>query len=234
MEVCVDFDLSAQDVRSWFDFHGFTVPTTVSLRCPHCAELGVFSLANHAMVPDGHVHCAGVCPACSRRVAMWIISPAPSQSGQKAIEGVRCWPAPAKRRTPPFDLRLLPDPVRRAYSECLNSFDVRHWNPAVVMCRRTLEAVVTHYLGASDVRSALANRLQQLKSKVDLQQPIEQMSGVVRSGGNLGAHFHQERETTQDIAEATLMMLEGFLEYIFVIPTQVSSAMSLIDSQRCP
>lgn len=225
----MQFDLTTDDVRKWTGFSDLIVPSSATLTCPQCFTIGAFTLTGHTNLAEGHVFCTGHCPACPAKIAMWIIGPEPARSGARKVLGIKCWPAPATQRAPAFDLKFLSESIKSEYLDSLRSFNAQHWKQTVVMCRRTLEAVVIGMLGSTKPGVPLAHRLQELKGQVDLKKPIEQMAGVVKDGGNLGAHFQLEREATQQIAEATLTMLEAFLEYLYVIPKQVTEAQAMID-----
>ena len=75
-----------------------------------------------------------------------------------------------------------------------------------------------HLLPDGGGKQTLAEQIKQLKDKVDLTKPLTNLSDGVRAGGNLGAHFNEDREPDRELVEAMLDLLEYLMEYVFTLP----------------
>ena len=70
---------------------------------------------------------------------------------------------------------------------------------------------------ATKFRTALYQQLESVFQQPDLLQPLKHLTSLLRSGGNLGAHFDYDKEVTEDLATVMFDFLDFLLEYTFVL-----------------
>ena len=57
---------------------------------------------------------------------------------------------------------------------------------------------------------------------LDLAAPLKSLSHAIRDGGNLGAHFDEEREPTEELARQMVELLDYLIAYLYVLPGQIA------------
>src|SRR5205814_5360298 len=113
---------------------------------------------------------------------------------------------------------LVPGRVRSAYQDTLRAYNAGIWSATTVSCRVTLEGIVKNLLAQANVKGPLANQIRQLGTAVDLSQPLITLADALREGGNIGAHFDEQKEADKETAGAMLDLIEYLLEYVYTLP----------------
>ncbi|MGE6741708.1 DUF4145 domain-containing protein [Allorhizobium pseudoryzae] len=123
---------------------------------------------------------------------------------------------------PPFeDAAVLPEPLRRALSATIESYNARIYTAAAVSGRRTLEGIFK-FLVAEDKRNLpLAKLIDAVREQKDLSAPLSQLSHAIRAGGNLGAHFDIENEPSEAVARQMVELLSYLISYLYVLPARI-------------
>jgi hypothetical protein len=122
--------------------------------------------------------------------------------------------------------------MNRSYSSAVNVYNTGEWNATAMACRRLLEGVTATFLPKEKHGLVLAKRLEALPSYISLDRPILTLADAIRKGGNLGAHFDEERETDETTATMMIDLLEYLIQYLFVIPKQIEQLHARIDLQE--
>lgn len=60
-------------------------------------------------------------------------------------------------------------------------------------------------------------------------QPLVHLTTQIRKGGNIGAHFDEEIEPTEEFAALMLDLLEYFMEYAFLLPARTKQLEEQLD-----
>jgi hypothetical protein len=115
---------------------------------------------------------------------------------------------------------LIPARVRNAYFESLGAFNARLWNATAISCRRTLEGIIQDI--SPQGKGVLANQIKTLSTTGDLGKSLIVLADMVRSAGNIGAHFDAQKEADKPTAQAMLDLLEYLLEYVYILPAMVA------------
>ena len=226
--------LSLQDVRGWVKFNDKWAPISLSIYCPFCMSLAVFTLASHSFdQPRNTISASGTCPACVKAVRVWALDPrSASDNSNRSCAELWIHPAPSN------DLKLmdgndmLPPKVRREYASARNVFRCGEWNATALCCRRALEAVVRDLLPEDSRKGSLREQLERLPSNFDLSKPLKSLADTLRKGGNLGAHFNEEGEPDQATARQMIEFVEYLMRYLYVLPGEVESFHSDITGGR--
>lgn len=207
------------------------LPASIDMNCPFCLLITNIRLEPKAYDLNLSTYSAsGKCPRCDQFVKFWIINPPrsdePPETSQCAI-GV--YPNSNTRKTI-VEKGILDDRVFRAYKGAIDAFNAGLWTPAVASYRRTLEGITKTMLPEEERKGTLANQLKKLPEHVDLNEPILELAGMLREGGNIGAHFDNEKEPDKDFAEAMLDLLEYFIEYLYIFKLKAQDLETRISS----
>jgi hypothetical protein len=68
----------------------------------------------------------------------------------------------------------------------------------------------------------LARAIQKVQETKDLARPLTTLSHAIRQGGNLGAHFDEDREPTAELAQQMVELLEYLIEYLYTLPADIA------------
>jgi|GEM_PF-891932 len=217
------YSLDAAAVKRWIAVQDHWFPGAISTTCPTCANLVIFSSEQHAYdIERDTIAASATCPSCDETIALWGIHPNPAGStSDKGCARIVMYPEPP-HRTAIAGTNLVPDRVQNAYRDALKAYNAGIWSATNVSCRVTLEGIVQNLLGGPKGRGTLEKHIQQLATTVDLSQPLITLANMVRSGGNIGAHFDEQKEADRDTAEAMVDLIEYLLEYVYTLPGMVT------------
>lgn len=119
----------------------------------------------------------------------------------------------------------------RSYTSTVEAFNAGNYVATAVCCRRTLEGLFQHLVPENVNARSLAQAITAVADSVDLAEPIRNLANVLRHGGNLGAHFSTEKEPDREMALQMLKLLENLIDFLHVLPDEISRLESLLDSE---
>lgn len=104
----------------------------------------------------------------------------------------------------------LPESVREAYTEALLCFNNDLFMAAMVMCRRTLEAITIEM--GEDSNDKLWKRLDKLLDTERIDKNLYDAAKEIRDFGNIGAHFdkYKGKVVTEEAVAEVLDLLEAY------------------------
>ncbi|MEX0799944.1 MAG: DUF4145 domain-containing protein [Dehalococcoidia bacterium] len=117
---------------------------------------------------------------------------------------------------------LLPDDVRTAFRQALQSLNERIWDGCVLMCRRALEEATTDLGGKGKV---LYEKIEYLAKKNLITPDLQQWAHETRLAGKLGAHGAEAAEkkwNDESDAEEIVEFCRWFFRYVYVLPKQLA------------
>lgn len=130
---------------------------------------------------------------------------------------------PAKALREPKDFGdLVPEPLKKAYVSTVEALAAHNYVATAVGSRRTLEGIFKYRLSGAERNKPLARMIELVMQSVDLSEPLKTLSHAIRQGGNLGAHFDEDREPTADLAEQMVDLLEYLIEYLYTLPKEIA------------
>jgi hypothetical protein len=195
----------------------YTAPKVVGSRCPHCSEAVVFDLGSG--VRDARRQCASqtaACPNCAKETHFWSLH---KNSGQF----IELWASPHVKERQPKDFGdLVPEPLRRSYASTVLALSSKNYVATAVCARRTLEGIFKYALPPEHQKLNLAKAIEEVQKTRDLAKPLTMLSHAIRQGGNLGAHFDEDREPTAPLAEQMVELLEYLIEYLYTLPGDIA------------
>lgn len=230
------YRIPASAVAKWMkgpsDYH---VPRALDLVCPACQKAVTFVTADLWDSQNVRGMPLNVrCPRCGDTVTVLRLGGIDNSGARLYID------AEDPARQPVADLDLVPDSVispalKKAYQSALNVLAIGEAEATAVTCRRVLEGITRKVLPDEVTTTNLSRRIQELTKQHDkLAQPLVELSDTLREGGNLGAHFSDETETSIDDARRMVDLLDYLITYLFVLPQQIHRFRSEVLKDEAP
>jgi hypothetical protein len=133
--------------------------------------------------------------------------------GNTSWRGFHWWPLPG------MSLHIsVPNDIASAFNEAVQAIAAKCPRAAVVMARRTLEAIT---VDQGESSGSLAQRLRKLSSNGVLHPTLSDWAKEVRLIGNSGAHFDPIDEVSIKDAEQLTGFLKELLNYLYVLPHEL-------------
>lgn len=215
------YSISNSVVVNWVNNSGYHVPVMLDLVCPSCRKAVTFAAEGW----NGHT-AQGMplpmrCPRCAETVSLIRLGGTQNANARLYID------AENPARPAVLGLDLVPDEVispklKKAYQSALNVLAIGEAEATAVTCRRVLEGITRSILPKDAKQTNLYRSIAALTKEHDkLAKPLVELSDTLRVGGNLGAHFNDESETSIEDARRMMDLLDYLITYLFVLPTQI-------------
>jgi Domain of unknown function (DUF4145) len=127
--------------------------------------------------------------------------------------GLHWWPLPEANLSPD-----IPHEIAGAFAEAVATLHAKCPRAAVVMARRTLEAVTAD---KGETTGALVARLNNLAARGVLPPDLADWATEVRKIGNTGAHFDPLEIATMEDARDLVNFLRELLRYLYEMPAEL-------------
>lgn len=206
-------------VVGWTRHEKRYVPVSVSTLCPACNAKVIISCMHPAYNEQRQVMMnTGRCPGCRTFVsfyALWLEGLNPDQNRPTQLY---MWPPATARFEPEGLTDDVPQPLIRAFRSAADSYNSHNYNATAGGCRRTLEGIFKYALPQDQRDGTLYNLIEKVTSTVDLAKPLKNLSHAIREGGNLGTHFDEEQETTQELALQMMKFVNFLISYLYTLP----------------
>lgn len=134
--------------------------------------------------------------------------------GTVTYRGIHWWPLPESQLSSD-----IPTEIAEAFAEASTALMAQCPRAAVVMARRTLEAVAAD---KGETKGTLAQRLDALNSKGILHPHLSEWAKEVRLIGNIGAHFDPIREVSVEDARQLFSFVRELLRYLYELPAELA------------
>ncbi len=193
--------------------------------CPYCTEKVIFTTKQHLCDPERiTVSSSSQCPGCDEHIGVWSVT----LPGEDKI-GLFIHP----NYSPPHQVKdvetTLSEQLYRSYKSTVDSYNSGNYVATATGCRRTLEGLFKGFLPEKEKKQSLYQAIQYVAKSDVLSEPINKLANVLRKGGNLGAHFNEEKEPDQSMAFQMLKLLENIIDYLRVLPTELSNLENELD-----
>lgn len=127
--------------------------------------------------------------------------------------------------------KSMPIDLVRSYSSALNVSQSHDNSATAVMSKRVLESVLKNFLGERTRDQSLSERFEQLPEYVDLTKPIQSLSHLVHPDSPFNEMLELERDVDDETAVLLMELLEGLIEYLFVLPEKLESVQDEIEKK---
>ncbi|MCH4995320.1 DUF4145 domain-containing protein [Pectobacterium carotovorum] len=234
-------EITDVSVRKWTKFnevvndnskYNLSVPEAISTMCPHCEERVLFKVTDYLLDKTRlSISASSECPGCESRVHFWVFFP------EIKIERVVGWseksPEPNKiymyptinksyYQHPQFHADI-PAPLSRSFLSTVDSLNSKNYPATAVGARRTLEGIFQYLVPEENRKKPLFKLIEIAKENHDMMKPLSSLSHAIRDGGNIGAHFDENREPDEAIAKQMVELLEYLITYLYVLPKEINS-----------
>lgn len=181
---------------------GARAPIVIRGLCPYCNERVIFSLSHHTEDPGRMTVAANaVCPACQRGVRFWSVRDSSKPKDEEGNPAAIFMYPPAITQYPyPTLSDGIPERLRSSLFATIDAFNAKIYGATAVSGRVTLEGIFKYRVPEGKRKDSLMKLIEIVKADSSLAEPLTALSHVIRTGGNLGAHFHEEREPTEAVA----------------------------------
>jgi len=192
-------------------------PRAVMTTCSRCGVTVTFTTETH--LGDGNrdtVSCSASCPNCNARADFWCLS-----KGSQLSEVFMHPPASGYVPYPEFEPNV-PEALQRSVVSTIDTFNSKNFTATAVLARRTLEGIFKYLVDEGQRNQKLYELIDQVTAGDELARPLKSLSHAIRSGGNLGAHFDEMREPTQEMASQMVELLVYLLSYLYTLPSKIN------------
>lgn len=163
-----------------------------------------------------------LCRHCRQGVAVIeekYVGETPARQGYRSggvlsFRGIHWWPLPATRLSSD-----IPEAIASAFSEAATALAANCPRAAIVMARRTLEAVTDE---KGEKIGVLAHRLEALSSKGILLPTLLEWAKEIRVLGNVGAHYDPLTPVTLEDAQQLITFLRELLKHLYELPAELA------------
>jgi hypothetical protein len=205
-------------------------PANLACECPYCGRSSTFKWQGnqsngHTSTSTGFDMCAG----CDGRVRFsatyeWI----EGSFGTDLLE-LRLWPAPKGSFEFPIYSTSVPKRLSSSLDDTIKAFNAQIYGACATSARRTLEGIFKYMLPEDRRKQTLHKLIMEAETSVDFRKPLRRLADAIRTGGNLGAHFDEEREPDAELARKMIELLVYLIEYLYVLPDQIAELENSID-----
>lgn len=204
---------------------GARAPIVIRGLCPYCNERVIFSLSHHTEDPGRMTVAANaVCPACQRGVRFWSVRDSSKPKDEEGNPAAIFMYPPAITQYPyPTLSDGIPERLRSSLFATIDAFNAKIYGATAVSGRVTLEGIFKYRVPEGKRKESLMKLIEIVKADSSLAEPLTALSHVIRTGGNLGAHFHEEREPTEAVARGIVELLDYLISYLYVLPEKIKS-----------
>ncbi len=209
-------------VRQWGRSSDHRFPKSISQMCPFCGDLVTYS--TNVSYHDSSTSSIGLraaCPSCSGYVSFWSIRGESSTENDGNPAEVFMYPRSRPSLLVTDFPESVPIAIRRSFESTATSFMTKNYPATAVMARRTLEGIFKYLLPEASRKGTLAALIKQAMEQHNLAAPLSTLSHAIRDGGNLGAHFDEENEPTELMAQQMVELLKYLISYLYVLPSQI-------------
>lgn len=223
------------DVRSWGTASAFRYPSAIFIPdCPLCGNTVTVSMRQPS--PDGTrnlVAATGSCPHCQAKLHCLCFY-TNSIEGPNEPSAIYIYPPPHGLRQPPRSLSMAPEPVRLCFEQALVTYNKKVWPASLMLCGRTLEAMIKHLPHGETETPGRHQGLGQLNERlakyIAATSPMDQLADSIRLGRNMGAHYNETHEPNEIVARKLLDLCEYLIEYLYTLPQMVQETRAALES----
>ncbi|MDE5413506.1 hypothetical protein [Alkalihalobacterium chitinilyticum] len=205
------------------------IPKEVKCKCPDCSKTARFTLKADYQANRTGLFSKGNCPECKSSSSFVIML---SDYLDKSNEDAEVYIYDPKTTFAEVENHTnIPEDLIRAYRSALNVHQSKDPSATAVLSKRVLESVVKSFLGDKVKGQSLSEQLEHLPKHLDLNKPITSLTSLTHPE----SHFHQilelERDLDEDMARLLIELLEGIIEYLYILPSKIETTHDRIQQQ---
>lgn len=195
------------------------IPKGVKSECPKCGKTTAFILRTNYHSNKIGLFSQGSCPICKSQASFVIMLKDyfdhPNEQADVYIYDERQPLHQIENYTE------IPGDLIRAYRSALNVHQSKDPSATAVMSKRVLESVLKNFLGEDTKGLPLVEQWKKLPNHIDLTRPIIALSHLVDPKSHFQQMLELERDLDEEMAELLMDLLDGLIEYLFVLPAKI-------------
>ena len=117
-------------------------------------------------------------------------------------------------------LKTVPETVARPYRDAFRSYQVKLYDPCVIMCRKCVEAVCNEH---GESKGPLPHRLERLQKSGVIDKAIFGWANELRLAGNVAAHLDSNSQISERDAKDALEFARALLLYVFELQNRLQA-----------
>jgi hypothetical protein len=197
-------------------------PQHVATQCPHCGFATLFDWKSnqtnfHAGISSGTSTCAN----CKGNVRLLAVFEVVNKQFSSSPAEIRMFPSPKASFEVPAFPAGVPDVLAKSMEDTVRAFNSQIYGACATSGRRTLEGIFKYMVAEESRGKNLYELIRAAEKEIDFKEPLRRLADAIRNGGNLGAHFDEEREPDVEMARQMLELLTYLIEYLYVLPDQI-------------
>jgi len=123
----------------------------------------------------------------------------------------------------------VPDRLAVALKSAIDSYNTQNYHAAMNGGRRALEGLFKLRLPEGERDRKLHEMIRDASQSPSLIEPLTRLANSIKNGGNLGSHFDEDREPTEQMARRTIELLEYLVTYFYILPGKIGELERSID-----
>jgi hypothetical protein len=206
-------------ILSYNQYGHLKVPKAVKCECPECGKTTAFILKVNYQSNRVGLFSQGNCPVC-RTTSQFVIMLKDYFDGTNEQADVFIY----DQRQPLHQIEKnthIPGDLIRAYRSALNVHQSKDPSATAVMSKRVLESVLKSFLGEDTKGLPMSERWEELPTSIDLTKPISALSHLIHPESHFQQMLELERDLDDEMAELLMDLLNGLIEYLYVLPARL-------------
>ncbi len=216
-------------ILSFNQYGHLKIPKAVKCECPECGKATAFILKSNYQANKIGLFSQGNCPFC-KVTSSFVIMLKENHTGTNEAADVFIY----DQRQPLHQIEKQPDipgDLIRSYRSALKVHQSNDPLATAVMSKRVLESVLKSFLGEDTNGLPLADRFKQLPSHIDLSKPLSSLSHLIDRESTLQQMLDLERDLDDEMAELLMDLLNGLIEYLYVLPAKLEMTHGRIEEK---
>ena len=141
-------------------------------------------------------------------------------------------PSGNARGTPSTQPLELERRILRARAAAMDALDQGNWDAVVLSCGKVLQEVARTELPYNEHGGTLPQLLERLSRKLQTDQPVSDLASALKDAGGLRGFFDLETDVDEELARATVSVIEAFLTYTYAFREEVRRLADLAAARR--
>lgn len=122
--------------------------------------------------------------------------------------------------------------ILRARSAAIDALEQGNWDAVVLSCGKVLQEVARNELPYNEHGGTLPQLLERLARRLQTDQPVSDLAAALKDAGGLRGFFDLEADVDEELARATLSVIESFLTYTYAFREEVRKLNELAAERR--
>lgn len=122
--------------------------------------------------------------------------------------------------------------ILRARAAAIDALEQGNWDAVVLSCGKVLQEVARNELPYNEHGGTLPQLLERLARRLQTDQPVSDLASSLKDAGGLRGFFDLEADVDEELARATLSVIESFLTYTYAFREEVRRLSALAADRR--